>query len=147
MFAWLNRPPEWPEHGARSVTTILGWCLLIGGGAPFLWALLFGLGPGRSHGLRVDDLRQAGLYAISRNPQVVGFLIAMLGYLFLWPTARNAGSVVLVACITHLMIRTEEEHLHDRFGEPYGLYRRRVPRYLGLSPRFFGSRDPDSHSP
>jgi protein-S-isoprenylcysteine O-methyltransferase Ste14 len=139
-FAAANQPPGAPADGGGVAIRIIGWCLLVGGALSFAAALLFELGWRRSHGLQVDSLRQSGLYALSRNPQVVGFLIAMLGYLLLWPSARSAGSTALVAIITHLMVRTEEEHLQARFGDDYERYRQRVPRYLGIRRRRLGSR-------
>jgi protein-S-isoprenylcysteine O-methyltransferase Ste14 len=139
-FASANQTPGWPAYSGSPMTRVIGWCLLIGGAASFAAALLFELGFRRSHGLHVDDLRQTGLYALTRNPQVVGFLVAMIGYLILWPSVRNAGSMALIAVITHLMVRTEEEHLRSRFGEQYDRYCERVQRYLGLGRRVRGSR-------
>ena len=78
----------------------------------------------------MSGLRQTGFYRFSRNPQVLAFLVAMIGYGLLWPTWQHAGSVVLIAALAHMMVLTEEEHLLDVLGEEYERYCQRVPRYL-----------------
>ncbi len=86
----------------------------------------------RSHGGQVSGLRQTDFYPFSRNPQVLAFLVAMIGYGLLWPTWQHAGSVVLMAALAHMMVLTEEEQLLDAFGEEHERYCERVPRSLGL---------------
>ena len=74
---------------------------------------------------------EGGLYGLSRNPQSAAFVVSMVGYFTLWPTWRNAGVLLLVMVLIHLMIRTEEEHLSAVFGPEYTRYLERVPRYFG----------------
>ncbi len=93
----------------------------------------FGLA--RAFGLESDELKQSGAYGLSRNPQAVAFLIAIIGNTMLWPSWPNLGSVLLLAIIMHIMIATEEEHLRGVFGEDYRRYCARVPRYLGRRAR------------
>lgn len=130
VFGCLNLTRGWPAVRVGWMQETVGWVLFIGGWAVTLWSLLR-LGVKRSHGLKVTGLRQTGLYGVSRNPQATAFLIAMIGYLTLWPTWRNAGVVIIVAILTHLMIRAEEEHLLKVFGSEYERYLGRVPRYFG----------------
>ena len=66
----------------------------------------FGLA--RAFGLDSSELKQTGAYGLSRNPQVVAFMIAMIGHTMLWPSWANLGSVLLLAIIMHVMIVTEE---------------------------------------
>jgi protein-S-isoprenylcysteine O-methyltransferase Ste14 len=89
----------------------------------------------RSHGRDVTGLRQSGLYRFSRNPQVVAFLIAVVGNLALWPTWETTVSLLLLAVLLRMMIHTEQEHLLRVFGEEYVQYCRRVPRLVGLPTR------------
>lgn len=140
ILAWvalgcLNLPRGWPAVRVGAVQEAIGWILFVGGWALVLAALLR-LGVRRSHGLEVAGLRQTGLYGLSRNPQAVAFLIAMAGYLILWPTWRNVGVVAVVAALSHLMIRAEEAHLREVFGPEYGRYSQRVPRYVGRINRY-----------
>jgi protein-S-isoprenylcysteine O-methyltransferase Ste14 len=132
VFGSVNEPPDWPAVHVGLISRIGGWTLIGVGVGAVLTALFHTLGVRRSHGLDVERLERGGLYGLSRNPQVVGFLMAMTGYLLLWPSWPNAGTVVLIAALMHLMIQTEEEHLHERFGDEYERYRSTVPRYLGL---------------
>jgi protein-S-isoprenylcysteine O-methyltransferase Ste14 len=128
--SYINRPADWPAIHVSLPLRIAGWTFFAGGIGLLL--LLIGiLGIRRSHGRQVTGLRQTGPYGYSRNPQVVIFLVAMIGYGLLWPTWQHAGSVVLIALLVHMMVRTEEEHLQQVFGQEYESYRRRVPRYLG----------------
>jgi len=131
IFGYLNRPPDWPAVHVGATQEIVGWVLFVGGWILTLTGILR-LGLGRSHGLKVNALRQTGLYRFSRNPQAVAFFVAILGYLILWPTWRNAGVLVLVAVLLHLMILSEEDHLRDVFGEEYERYCKRVARYVRL---------------
>jgi protein-S-isoprenylcysteine O-methyltransferase Ste14 len=134
-FGSVNQSSDWPAVHVGSISRIVGWSLIAGGAGIMFTALFRTLGVRRSHGLDVERLEREGLYSLSRNPQVVGFLMAMIGYLLLWPSWRNAGTTVLLAAIVHLMVQTEEEHLRERFGDEYERYRSTVPRYLGLHQR------------
>jgi len=136
-FGWLNMPAGWPATSAGPLRAAVGW-LLFGGGWLALLAAFLHLGVRRSHGAAPTALRQSGLYELTRNPQIVGFLLAMLGYLVLWPSWRNAGVVALITGLSDLMIRTEEEHLLAVFGAEYERYCSRVPRYLRLPWRATG---------
>lgn len=131
IFGSLNIPRGWPAVQVGPVQEIVGWVLFIGGW-PVTLTGFFRLGVRRSHGLQVAGLRQTGLYRLTRNPQVVAFLAAMIGYLLLWPTWRNVGVLILIIVLCHVMILTEEEHLRDVFGEEYEGYCGRVPRYIRL---------------
>jgi len=134
IFANLNLPRGWPAVHVGLLQEVLGWVLFIGGWL-VVFAAFFRLGIRRSHGLQANMLRQTGLYRLTRNPQVVAFIVAMIGYLVLWPTWRNAGVLILMVVLCHLMILSEEEHLRDVFGVEYARYCQRVPRYLGLRRR------------
>ncbi|HSG81796.1 MAG TPA: isoprenylcysteine carboxylmethyltransferase family protein [Gemmatimonadota bacterium] len=127
---YINRPADWPAIHVGPALRILGW-VLFAGGVALLLIIILALGVRRSHGGQVSGLRQTGPYRFTRNPQALAFWVAMIGYGLLWPTWQHVGSVALIVLLTHMMVRTEEEHLQDVFGEEYERYRQRVPRYLG----------------
>jgi len=133
-FGWLNAPRDWPAVHVGAVQAALGWTLFAAG-----WALTVaafsGLGVRRSHGVWVGGLRTSGLYRVTRNPQAVAFVAAMVGYVVLWPTWRSVGVLVLLAILCDEMVRAEEAHLARVYGAEYARYRARVPRYLGLPRR------------
>jgi protein-S-isoprenylcysteine O-methyltransferase Ste14 len=71
-----------------------------------------------------------GIYGRVRNPRYLEFLLFVLVYVGF---ANYAGTWVLyILCFPaiHAIVLLEERELHDRFGEEYEAYRRRVPRYL-----------------
>jgi protein-S-isoprenylcysteine O-methyltransferase Ste14 len=83
-------------------------------------------------GLNVSTLRQTGPYQSSRNPQILAFYVVVLGFFFLYPSPESAAWVLLYGIISHIMIKTEEEHLLNVFGSSYQEYCSRVPRYFRI---------------
>jgi protein-S-isoprenylcysteine O-methyltransferase Ste14 len=76
-------------------------------------------------------LVQRGPYRFSRNPMYVGMTVAYVGLTI----ALNTGwPVVLLPMVLYLLfvtvIRKEERHLAEKFGEEYEAYRRRVRRWV-----------------
>jgi protein-S-isoprenylcysteine O-methyltransferase Ste14 len=71
-----------------------------------------------------------GIYARTRNPRYLEFLLFALGFVAI---ANHAGTWLLWAlCFpgVHLVVLLEERELRDRFGAEYDAYCRRVARYL-----------------
>lgn len=89
----------------------------------------------RSFGREIGSLRSQGLYRYSRNPQLVGSFLFIVGYALLWPSWMGLAWAALWPVIAHLMVRGEEEHLEQVFGDEYRDYCARTPRYLGLPKR------------
>lgn len=130
-FGYVNITADWPAVHVLPALEVVGWTLFAGGFV-LLFVNIIHLGILRSHGQRVTELEQSGFYGWSRNPQIVVFLAGIVGYVLLWPNWRNAGVLVLVGVLAHMMVLTEEEHLEDVFGDEYRKYRERVPRYVRL---------------
>lgn len=77
------------------------------------------------------ELYTDGPYAYSRNPQYLGMIIGLVGFLLL----TNSLYVTILA-IAHigwvlLLPRAEEAHLRDVYGHEYEKYLARVPRFAG----------------
>jgi protein-S-isoprenylcysteine O-methyltransferase Ste14 len=120
------------ELGAWRVP--VGWALVVLCAAWNGWALwLFGrretgLLPGQATRAMIEE----GPFRLSRNPLYVGLLAFSLALALLAPTFW--GLVLLPAAVLLVLwgaILPEERFLHERFGQPYDDYRRRVPRWLG----------------
>lgn len=82
-------------------------------------------------GLETGQLVKSGPY-YSRNPQVVGWLLALLGAAL---AGRSAKALILVGfffVVHRLHTPAEERHLERTFGEEYLRYRAEVPRFLGF---------------
>lgn len=121
------------SFGLGDWSTPLGWALLLFFAVWNGWSLwLFarhrtGLLPGGA----TLSLIEEGPYRLSRNPLYVGLLALYLGIALVVPTVW--GLLLLPAAVLLVWwgaIRPEERFLHERFGEPYDAYRRRVRRWL-----------------
>jgi len=76
-----------------------------------------------------DGLVTDGIYAYSRHPQYLGFILIILGWLFGWPTIIT---VVLAPILIYKYIRvckTEEEEISNEFPE-YKEYKENVPLFI-----------------
>ena len=72
-----------------------------------------------------------GIYRWSRNPQLVGWTLVLVGL----GLVRGSGMVLFLAGLVwigyRLHLPTEEEHLGRVFGDAYEAYQRRTHRYFG----------------
>jgi len=132
-FPYIYNPPDWPSFWAldahSSVLRVIGFvCITVGLALAFITMFWFGLR--RAFGLQVNELIQAGPYRLTRNPQIVGGALLVIGSSVQWPSWYALGWAILYGAIAHMMILTEEEHLLDVYGEEYERYCERVPRYL-----------------
>ncbi len=135
-FPDIYNPPDWwlvcfANTPVSPVHKIIGSTLVAVGMAVALIAMA-GLGVRTTMGDKVQALQQTGLYRVSRNPQLVGGGLAVLGVAVLWPSWYALGWVVLYGVIGHLMVLAEEEHLRSTHGETYVKYCREIPRYIGI---------------
>lgn len=116
--------------GWRIPTGSLLMVLFVGWNGWSLW--LFGrhetgLLPGQATHAMIED----GPYRLSRNPLYVGLLALYLSLALLAPTLW--GLVLFPAAVLLVLwgaIRPEERFLHERFGDAYDDYTRRVRRWL-----------------
>jgi len=95
---------------------------------------------GRESFLRADRLNTTGLYSMSRNPLYLANILMFNGLVIVY---GNLFALLLCNLFLfgqyHLIIRSEESYLRDKYGEDYRVYCERVPRLL---PRFSGFRSP-----
>ena len=87
----------------------------------------------RSFGQQVGKLHTGGIYRYTRNPQLVGSFLFLVGYSLLWPHWLGAIWVLLWLPISAWMVRAEEEHLRQVFGREYEAYCESVPRFFRLA--------------
>ncbi len=70
---------------------------------------------------------QNGLYAASRHPQYLGFVLLVLGWLFGWPTILTAiFSPILIYKYIKAAL-AEEKNMEASFGSAYREWRERTP--------------------
>ena len=136
-FPYIYNPPEWAWFWSSDAPVgmplrIAGVaCILTGLALAFITMFWFGLR--RAFRLEVSGLIQSGPYRVSRNPQIVGGSLLVVGSVLLWPSWYALGWALLYGVVAHTMVLTEEEHLRDVYGDAYVVYCERVPRYLGFS--------------
>jgi protein-S-isoprenylcysteine O-methyltransferase Ste14 len=136
-FPYLFNPPEWSWFWVLSGPTslaqqIFGLVIILLG---FLVA--FGtmgwFGMRRALGVETKGLISTGPYRFTRNPQILGGYLLVIGVTVQWPSWFAIIWIGLYGVIGHWMIITEEEHLRVSFGEEYVRFCQKVPRYfLGL---------------
>jgi protein-S-isoprenylcysteine O-methyltransferase Ste14 len=81
------------------------------------------------------ELVTTGVYRWSRNPQNVGWLLALAGVGIIGRSALALGLVGLFALLFHgYLVTVEEPHLDRVFGSDYRRYLARTPRYVGRFP-------------
>lgn len=78
----------------------------------------------------ITAFKTGGLYKISRNPMYLGFDILTLSSIiyFMNPVIIITG--IYSIYVYHLIIKSEEKFLEQRFGADYLAYKRNVRRYL-----------------
>ena len=77
-----------------------------------------------------DKLITQGMFAISRNPIYVCFLLFFTGLFLVHRNIVIAIAIALFAMAIHRQVIREEKFLVSHYGEEYKRYRKKVRRYL-----------------
>jgi protein-S-isoprenylcysteine O-methyltransferase Ste14 len=121
---------DWPISQVSLIPRIIGLsCLSIGLGIMLIGILRLGFL--RSLGMQSGVLKVTSVYRLTRNPQVLGCLLYVIGFTILWPSLYALGWGLSLTAILHVMVLTEEEHLRNTYGQDYDGYCNSAPRYLG----------------
>ena len=96
-----------------AVMIIAGMALIVVG-----WYQLF-------KGVRENALVTTGLYAVSRNPQYLGFMLIVVGWWVGWPTLLVTVFAPVLVLLYYRLCRVEEGEVGDLPG--FEEYRARVP--------------------
>lgn len=96
----------------------------------------------RNHGSGGPDPRTpatqlvtVGPYAYTRNPMYIGHLIWLSGLTIFTASPVALGLTLFHAAHLHMKVLTDEAILEKRFGEPYQVYKKTVPRWLPIPTR------------
>jgi protein-S-isoprenylcysteine O-methyltransferase Ste14 len=130
-FPYLYMPPSWawdwyPNGTWNRLAALV--LVIIGLGCSFGIMVWFGLR--RAFGIEIKGIVRIGPYAYSRNPQMLGGWLAVLGVFIYLPSWYGLGWVLIWSLIGHWMIAAEEDHLRRVFGEVYERYCKETPRFL-----------------
>ena len=135
---YLYNSPDWAWFWdiSRASAAWFGYlgCILIIAGFIVAFGTMFWFGMRRAFGRQTAGLVQNGLYRWSRNPQILGGYLLMIGTAVQRPPLYALGWVGLYGIIGHVMILSEEEHLHVQYGDAYDQFCAQVPRYLRILP-------------
>lgn len=119
-----------------TITTILGSIFLLMGAILRFWAVLLFY----CQGMKVISLKPqqalitSGPYRFSRNPLYLGVVSIFFGAaLLLGSISAVAFSMVVFLALDLWVGLREEKQLEHSFGEKYLQYKRRVPRWMGLT--------------
>ncbi|KPU44150.1 hypothetical protein OXPF_23180 [Oxobacter pfennigii] len=77
-----------------------------------------------------DKLVTSGMFAISRNPIYISFLIFFTGMFLLYPNLVIICVLILLSIAIHRQILREEAFLKIHYGKEYEEYFKKVRRYL-----------------
>jgi len=131
FFPYLYMPASWSwdwlPNGTWNRLTALIFTLL---GMIIAFGTMIWFGMGRAFGVQVKGVKTTGVYRYSRNPQMVGGWLMVLGVFVYLPSLYNLGWVVIWGIIGHWMVTNEEIHLRRVFGEEYEDFCEKTPRYL-----------------
>jgi protein-S-isoprenylcysteine O-methyltransferase Ste14 len=125
LNTWLVRLPKW-------LTLSAGALLVFFGVAIITIAILNFRTFQRMSGLQTDRLITGGMYAWSRNPQNLGWGMALFGISLVGRSGFALLLSALFGIAVHIYIVTmEEPYLKRIYGEDYQQYRDKTARYLG----------------
>lgn len=140
LVAWLldrHVAHLWPTLAPPTAMRmkLIGWVLVVTGLSLSYW----GVGTFLKHRTAIIPNRDArllvveGPYRFSRNPMYTGIIIACLGGVAvissLWPLLTVPFAIVV---LYQQVIRREERHLTEAFGDDYREYQRHVGRWFTL---------------
>ena len=83
-----------------------------------------------------EKLVTTGIYAQTRHPQYLGFLLLTGGVVFLWPTFSTLLMWPILLFLYYRLAEEEGQKLEAKFGKDYLEYKKSVPRFLPNWGRF-----------
>lgn len=121
--------PYLPRLAPRPVLNVVAF-ILIAIGLVGVFTAMTRLGYGVSVGQEAGGVRRSGMYAVSRNPQIVSYTLVVIGFALLWPNWLGLAWVTVYLITAHWMVKTEEEYLLAKYGQEFTEYCQATPRYL-----------------
>ncbi|OHB73066.1 MAG: hypothetical protein A2Z25_06835 [Planctomycetes bacterium RBG_16_55_9] len=137
IFVAIFVRPSWSvESMAAFVIEACGYLFLLGGLVIRIWCTFY-IG-----GQKSKEIIISGPYSLCRNPLYVGTFILSIGAGFCFENLLMLAIVPAIIIPVHvIVVRMEETHLEQIFGEEYRVYKQKVPRFW---PNFSNYNSPDS---
>ena len=125
VFVLFASPPSVGPAWMVELSEMLGFALLVFACLWRIWSALF------IAGTKDGELALTGPYSVVRNPLYIGNFLGVLGFGFAVQQPLLAvGLGLLFALFYPSVVGQEEKRLRVLFGERYGTYCARVPRWL-----------------
>ena len=97
--------------------------------SPFYLLARYGRAKEGQNYMLAERVVDSGLYAITRHPQYLGYMLLACGFALL---SQHWGAfllAILAASLFYIQAVQEERYCLARFGDPYAHYLLRVPRF------------------
>ena len=126
----------WPIP-INEIAALIGGSVMLGVGVVLMLAGMIEFRSiGRISGLDTSELVTTGIYQWSRNPQYLGWFLVLLGISLIGSSGLALLYTTIGIILFHLyIIRCEEPYLEHLFGKKYLLYKKGIPRYIGIPKR------------
>ncbi len=133
-FLYFFTPEKWPALPSLSENPLIYYIslLFILLGLAIVFISMASLGYFRTMGLKAKELKTNGIYRLTRNPQIIGYALFLMGFALSYPSLYSLLWLITYGIIAHLMVLTEEEFLQKIYGKEYQDYCNRVPRYFRI---------------
>ena len=131
VVIWASLDRAWPIPIPLSIAVALG-LVLAGAGLTLLSLAIWQFRSiQRMSGVETDRLISGGIYGWSRNPQNLGWGVALLGIAFLGRSGLALSLIGAFALLIHLyIVQLEEPCLEALYGDEFRAYRARTERYM-----------------
>ncbi|MFN2213704.1 MAG: methyltransferase family protein [Anaerolineales bacterium] len=130
-FPYLYLPAQWawdwmPNGTWNKLAALVLVCL----GMLVAFGTMIWFGIAHAFGLKMDGIVKSGPYRYSRNPQMLGGWVIVVGIFVYQPSLYSLVWLLIWAIIGHWMVTNEEIHLRRQFGEDFDRYCTETPRYF-----------------
>ncbi len=133
VVVWAAELGAWSLRIPSGLAHLFGSVLIVAGIALAVAAIVTFRSIRRMSGLQVDALITSGVYAWSRNPQNLGWGLALLGVALRGKSGFALLLTALFALAIHAyLVLLEEPYLQEIYGDAYRRYRARTGRYCSL---------------
>ena len=129
-----RRPVRAPLPSSRPAGRAAGAGLVVAGLGACVAGMSRFAGPDEVTGTRNQPLTTTGIYRLSRNPQYLGYLLALTGASVARGSGGALGATGALAAAYVVWVPVEEHHLADLHGRPY-------LDYLGRTRRWWGTKN------
>lgn len=125
LMLLISKPLFDANHFPRECMLWLGYAMVIFGAFGRVYCSAF-IG-----GRKNDEVIRSGSFSVVRNPLYVFSFIAMVG-IGLQSGMLLVTGVLIAAFVMYypLVVEKEEKFLENKFGEPYAVYKKEVPRWI-----------------